>query len=162
MGRDKAAITIEGVAMAERVARALRAAGARDVLDVGRDVADRYPGEGPLGGIITALSECPSEIVVVAPCDLLAPEPAAFSALVAVLEATPDAAVAAPTVQGRRQPFPSAWRSETALEPLEAAFARGERSPVRALDELDLVEVVLAPEAVADADVPSDLPPGTR
>ena len=65
MGRDKALIEIDGVAMVTIAVEALRAAGAADVWVVGGDrgaiealghrwVPDLHPGEGPLGGVITA------------------------------------------------------------------------------------------------------------
>ena len=64
MGRDKALVAVDGVAMAERVARALEAAGCADVRFVGGDapalaalgrpvLPDAYPGAGPLGAVIT-------------------------------------------------------------------------------------------------------------
>ena len=66
MGADKAFIAVGGVPMVLRAVTALRAAGADPVAVVGGDgprlqglglsyISDRYPGEGPLGGIITAL-----------------------------------------------------------------------------------------------------------
>jgi len=81
MGRDKATLEIDGVAMARRVADALIAAGCAPVVAVGGDatrlgaigipvVDDDWPGEGPLGGIITALRHSERAAVVVAACDL--------------------------------------------------------------------------------------------
>ncbi len=66
-GIDKALVEVGGVAMARRVADALRAGGAEPVVAVGGDrsalgrigldgVDDRHPGEGPLGGVCTALA----------------------------------------------------------------------------------------------------------
>lgn len=68
MGRDKALISLEGRALAVRVAEAVAAAGASGVVAVGGDldglraaglaaVPDRDgPGAGPLAGIVTALT----------------------------------------------------------------------------------------------------------
>ncbi len=66
MGRDKALVHVDGVAMARRVADALRAGGCSDVVAVGGvsgglgaldlDVVDdRYQGAGPVGGVLTTL-----------------------------------------------------------------------------------------------------------
>ena len=94
MGADKAFIEIEGEPMVVRAVGALRAAGAEPALVVGGDaarlgalgldaVADRYPGQGPLGGVLTALG-APGSLgvsgigaVVTLPCDVLAPDAAA-------------------------------------------------------------------------------------
>jgi molybdopterin-guanine dinucleotide biosynthesis protein A len=67
MGRDKALLPVGGVPMALRVADALRAAGADEVVAVGGDatalaalgltvVPDDHPGVGPLAAIVTALA----------------------------------------------------------------------------------------------------------
>ncbi|MET0580139.1 MAG: NTP transferase domain-containing protein, partial [Ilumatobacteraceae bacterium] len=66
MGTDKAFVEVDGVPMAERVAAALSGGGCSPVSYVGGDVAllarfgrtvhaDRFPGAGPLGGVLTAL-----------------------------------------------------------------------------------------------------------
>lgn len=154
MGRDKAAIEVGGVAMADRVAAALRAAGAAAVVTVGgagSDVADDHPGEGPLGGVLTALRWAGDQVVVVAPCDLVAPDPSAFAAL----------AAAAPAITGAAEPLPIAV-DPAALGPLAAAFQAGERSLRRAVAGLGVAVVAVDAAAVADADVPSELPPGAR
>jgi molybdopterin-guanine dinucleotide biosynthesis protein A len=81
MGVDKALLEIGGVAMAERVARVLDAVHCEPVIFVGgdpslaelgrRQIADRWPGEGPLGGVITALyALADADAVIVAACDL--------------------------------------------------------------------------------------------
>jgi len=154
MGRDKALIEIDGVAMAERVTVALRAAGASSVARIGDEVTDLHPGAGPLGGVITALRWSDEPLTVIAPCDLLAPDPDAFRALASAL-AGGEALAAVPAVD---RPLPLALR-RAALEPLAAAFAAGERSLHRALDGVPLVVVELPAVALADADAPEDLPP---
>jgi molybdopterin-guanine dinucleotide biosynthesis protein A len=168
MGSDKALLPIDGVAMAVRVARVLRAAGAAEVRCIGGDkgaltalgldvVADEHPGEGPLGALITALSALAHPIVVLAPCDLVAPDPAVASALLAALFDAPAADAAIPVVGGVRQPLDGAYR-RACLPALLRVFAGGERSVKRALEVLAIIEVTtLVGAGLADADTPEDL-----
>jgi molybdenum cofactor guanylyltransferase len=171
MGQDKALIEVAGRPLAVRVAAALADAGAADVRAVGGDAAalaahglrtvpDRWPGAGPLGGIVTALdalvtgaphaphapdaSDAPG-LVLVAACDLVAPSPATMAATVAALARTSGAAVAVPILAGRRA----------------AELAAGERAIHRAVAAagLQVADVVgLDPASLADADTPADLP----
>jgi molybdopterin-guanine dinucleotide biosynthesis protein A len=166
MGRDKAALLVDGVPMAVRVAAALRDAGAGDVVLIGRGVAggdpvvaDEHPGEGPLGGVLTALRWAGDRLVVVAPCDLLAPDPVALRRLVDAL-AGPSASRPVAAVAGTDDPLPLALRPDAAIA-LEAAFAAGERGLRRALRDLRPVDAELPDRAVAGANTPADLPPGS-
>jgi molybdenum cofactor guanylyltransferase len=169
MGRDKALLPIEGVPLARRVADALDAAGAEGVEAVGGDgpalVAsglrhrpDRWPGEGPLGGIVTALgSGAHPGVAVVLSCDLIAPMPEAIGHVVRALVAS-DADVAVPVVDGRPQWLHAAWDRRVAAI-VGDLFAAGERSVAGAALALRIEEVTgLAPAALADADRPEDLP----
>jgi molybdopterin-guanine dinucleotide biosynthesis protein A len=173
MGTDKALVLVDGEPMLRRVAVALRRAGACDVACVGSAadagtharrrgalaglqvtaVDDDHPGEGPLGGILTALRAAPEdvEVVLVVACDLVAPSPAALEATVAGLG---DGDVAVP--QGREW-LHAAWHRR-ALPELAERFSAGERSVHRAVAGLHVVAVDVAPLACRDADVPDDLP----
>ena len=157
MGRDKATIEIDGRTMADRVAAALRTAGATDILRVGGpagEVPDDDPGAGPLGGILTAARWAGRSTLVVAPCDLVEPDPTLFAALAAAVVDGAPAATAATD-----DPLPLAVSaSATAL--LRAAFDGGERSVHRALGAVE--GVVGLDRAVVDADTPAELPPGAR
>jgi molybdopterin-guanine dinucleotide biosynthesis protein A len=169
MGQDKALLERDGVALARRVAMALYEAGASCVTAVGGDetglqaaglltTEDHFPGEGPLGGIVTAMREAaPNAIVLVAPCDLVTPDAALFEALA---DAATGDRVVAPVADGRRHPIPSAWPAAT-RPTVEAAFLAGERSPARLLDGMAVLEVPITGD-LRDADEPSDLlePPG--
>lgn len=170
MGQDKALLEIDGSPLAVTVAAALRGAGASVVVAVGGDreslvalgafdevIQDRYPGEGPLGGIIDTLQAAGSDPCVILACDT--PTITAFTPrrLLEELERS-DADIALALVEDRRQPLTAAWRSDTCLPALEVAFAAGERAPRRALDSLRVVEVTDIPaDAVVDLDRPSDL-----
>ena len=158
MGRDKAAIEVDGRAMADRVADALRAAGAAEVITVGGArgaIADDVAGEGPLAGIVTAVRWAGGRTVVVAPCDLVAPDPAALAALAAAVG--DGAAVAVPAAD---RPLPIAIADGAALT---RAFDGGERAVHRAVAGVERVAVVpIGEAAVADADTADQLPPGAR
>jgi molybdopterin-guanine dinucleotide biosynthesis protein A/rhodanese-related sulfurtransferase len=168
MGRDKALLEVGGRALAAVVGDALRAAGADPVLAVGGDgaalaglgldaVPDDHPGEGPLGGVLTALRRAPTDLVAVLACDLPGARPGGVAAVVAALAAQPGADVALPVAGGRRALVHAAWRSR--VEPaLASAFAGGERSLAGALRGVRVVEVAgIDPAEVADVDVPADL-----
>lgn len=169
MGTDKSLLAVDGVAQARRVADALSAAGAEPVRCVGGDaealaalglvhVVDLHPGEGPLGGIVTALSRAaPGSIVVVLAVDLLRPDPATIRRIVEVSVAD-DLDLAVPHVDGRGQWLHGAWRRDTALDHLATALAVGERAVHRAVAGLHIGRLAdVSSEVVADADRPEDL-----
>jgi molybdopterin-guanine dinucleotide biosynthesis protein A len=181
MGRDKAFVPVDGEPMVTRVAGALRAAGAAEVVAIGGDAdrlrdlglatrADDHPGDGPLGGVLTALRTAGAgrgpvldagALVLVAACDLVAPSPEALATTVRALADRPAADVAVPEADGHLQWLHAAWRW-TALAPLRDRFAAGERGVGRAAGAaaLDVVVVEGLPgPALADADAPADLPP---
>lgn len=166
MGRDKALIEVGGEPLVRRVAVALARAGASRVFVVGGDrpaiealglevVADRFPGEGPLGGVLTAMSATDATIVAVLATDLVAADPAAICTVLDRLAAND---VAVPVSDGRRHFHHAVW-ARTAQQRLESAFASGERAIKRAVRELATVEVRgIAPAALADADTPDEIP----
>jgi molybdopterin-guanine dinucleotide biosynthesis protein A len=170
MGRDKALLEVDGTAMARRVADALLAAGAAEVLAVGGDLdalrgvgldarPDGWPGDGPLPATLTALDLTGHEVVVVLACDLVAPDPTALRRLVDELDTAPGALLAIPRDDaGELQWTHAAWR-RAAADALRVAWAAGARSLKRAADAIDRVELDGLPAAaLADADSPEDLP----
>ena len=171
MGRPKAFIEVEGRPMVARVAGALAAAGAEPVVIVGGDrdeiealglpfAADGFPGEGPLGGILSALDAChEADAVAVVACDLLAPSSHEIRLLAAELGAGD---VVVPVVAGRPQWTHAIW-ARRARTTLEAAFAAGERAPRNAVGDLSVRRVDIdaaRAHAYADADTPDALPGG--
>lgn len=79
MGRDKALLELNGVALIVRVARLVESvAGSSAIIGDSvrleglslRVIADDYPGAGPLGGIATALRSSSAEWNLVIACDL--------------------------------------------------------------------------------------------
>ena len=168
MGRDKALLAVDGVAMAARVASALRAAGCDPVVAIGGDelglsgvglvvVPDRWPGEGPLGGVITSLeAHARADAVFVVACDLPWITPSTVKALRAGLDVTPqtDAVVA---VTDRPQPLCVVWR-RAALPTLRSQFSSGERRVHVALAALQVTEVAVNPQDLVNVNSPGDLP----
>lgn len=182
MGRDKALVEVDGTAMARRVADALAAAGASRVVAVGGDAPelgrlglsatpDRWPGEGPLGGLVTALQDGAGTgpVAVVLSCDLIDPDPTAIARTVAERARLGCDAVV-PVVDGRHQWLHGAW-DRRAAGILADVFAAGERSVAGAALSLRIGTLGDVPAgAVHDADRPADLrrrasaagsPPGT-
>jgi molybdopterin-guanine dinucleotide biosynthesis protein A len=165
MGQDKALIDVGGVPMVLRVATALEGAGAVPVLAVGGDgvalaalgirwVPDRHPGEGPLGGLLTAFAALDGhELVVVAATDLPGLTPQVVRALVAAIGAC-DAALARTSGV---EPLCAVWRMTTAGPVLGGAFARGERAVHRAVAGLDVVAVDVPSGALRNVNEPEDL-----
>ncbi len=167
-GRDKALEPVEGTAMAVRVADALRGAGADTVVAVGGDTAalaghglavwpDAHPGEGPLGGILTALGRASSPVVVVAACDLPWLDAGSVGAVLAGLRSDPTAEVAVARTD-RVEPLLSAWRVAGARPVVEAVFGGGDRAVHRALARLRTVEVDVAATAQRNVNRPGDQP----
>lgn len=163
MGRDKALVEVDGVAMVVRVANALRAAGCQPVFAVGGDraalealgiefVTDAHPGEGPVGGVITALAACGTAVVVVA-CDV----PYLTAGTVRALLSGGGAAHATVAVTDRVQPLCALW-SRRALGQLRESFAGGERRLLAVLDQLETLQIPANPQDLANVNAPGDLP----
>ncbi|MGI8756096.1 MAG: molybdenum cofactor guanylyltransferase [Acidimicrobiales bacterium] len=189
MGQDKAMLLLDGRPMAARVADALRAAGADPVVLVGGDrawagelgldrVADRWPREGPLAGLASALNPTSDEmaylthpvggsgtpepgaevIVLVSACDQPDLDVATLSALVDKLVAAPAEVLAAAvtTADGRRHPFPSAWR--LAAGPILVELVdEGARRAEAGLDTVPVIDVVVDLASLDDLDTPDDV-----
>ncbi len=165
MGRDKAFVTLDGVALAEHARRALRAAGAREIFAIGGDVQgleavgftavpDEVPLEGPLGGILTALRAASEETIVILACDMPWVESQHVTRLVASLD---DLDVVLSAASGRVEPLLAAW-SRAARHRIEELFTAGERSPLRAAGYLRSSVLELGGGSWSrDLDTPTDL-----
>jgi molybdenum cofactor guanylyltransferase len=166
MGADKALVEVDGVAMAERVARALSAGGCSPVAFVGGDTsrlgrfgrpthADRWPGEGPLGGVLTAITAANGDDVVVAACDLPCLDGPTIERLIAAADVGVDVVVA---TTDRLEPA-VAWWSGSARAPLEDSWARGVRALHAVIAELRSVQVPVDASSLRNVNTPRDLPP---
>ncbi len=188
MGVDKALIKIDGVPLVQHAAKALTEAGVDEVVVVGGDperlralelryVPDRFPHQGPLGGIVTALDALDTyggpatEGVITSPCDVISPSTQVARAVRATLRAfaltidTPQHGrsvdVVVPVTQ-EPQWLHAVWRRRSRVA-LEAAFDRGVRAPRTAAADLTSVAVEVGLSGWSrDADSPADLPPGVK
>jgi molybdopterin-guanine dinucleotide biosynthesis protein A len=169
MGRDKALLPFDGTPMAARVAQALRDAGCDPVIAIGGDadalaplglatISDRWPGEGPLGGVITALDHfAHHEAIVVVACDLPYLSSASVATLVDALMKTPPTTDVAMAITDRQQPLCAAWRPGAAAQ-LSATFAGGGRRLLDALSSLQVVAVAVEPKQLINVNTAADLP----
>jgi molybdopterin-guanine dinucleotide biosynthesis protein A len=158
MGRDKARLERDGVALATRTARLL-ADHFEDVLLVGGDPPADAPGrrvadpEGPacaLRGLVGALEAAHAPRVLVVANDLPLLEPEILLALVA----WPEADVVLPGAPGRLEPLCALWDRAATLPRARAQLAAGRL----ALHEL---VAMLRAERLAGADLRAVDPAGT-
>ncbi|CAB4323008.1 MAG: NTP transferase domain-containing protein [Actinobacteria bacterium] len=166
MGSDKAALDPYGHgSMLSTGLRSLEGCGASGIAVVGgapllpipdgvEPVADLFPGEGPLGGIISALRWSRSDLVVVLACDMpfLTEEP--IMELVSLARGSHALAGVFAKIDGRIQPLTAIWRRSLALELLTASFGAGERAPRRLLDRLPH-ETIICENSLALIDLDS-------
>ncbi len=168
MGRDKALVEVDGAAMVRRVVEAVDGAGCTPVIAVGGDAAsltavlagtgastvpDRFPGEGPLGGILTALGHLAVPTLVVA-TDLPWLDAVTIERLLVHRDRLDlDVAMAR---SDRAEPLCALWWP-SALAALDRRFAAGERAIHRAVDGLRRLDVVVSATAVRNVNTPTDL-----
>jgi molybdopterin-guanine dinucleotide biosynthesis protein A len=135
MGTDKALLPVSGSAMAAAVARIVEQAAGSATL-VGSDPAhsllgypllcDNWPGQGPLGAILSVLGHTEAEANLIVACDMPGLTAEFLERLLAAMEASrPDVAAAAGPA-GRIEPLCAVWR-RTARRAIQRAFATGER-----------------------------------
>jgi molybdopterin-guanine dinucleotide biosynthesis protein A len=168
MGDEKAFVPIHGRPMILHVVDSLRAAGLEPFVVAGGEVdrfvelglavvEDLWPGEGPLGGILTALDATDGDVVVVA-CDMPALDAATISALLDP-RGRFDAVVG--VANGVRQPLLARYcRSAGPL--LRQLWEGGERAPSVALRQLRVEEVGVSAVVASSVDTPADLEAARR
>lgn len=132
--------------MARVIADKMYEAGIQDVLLVGGSsaiavalnlsfLADEYPDEGPLCGLISAMRAVSSEILSVLPCDVPRVTSLQVKQLVESVTATGPHDVAVLT-SNHEHWLCSSWRVRTCLPVLEMCFAEGERAVHRVVNKL--------------------------
>jgi molybdopterin-guanine dinucleotide biosynthesis protein A len=166
MGRDKAFVRHEDRALAGIARSALLDAGAGEVFSVGGDLArlrklgfvaipDDDAGQGPLGGLVTALQAAASDWVVVLACDLPWASAATIRELLGYADDGTDAVV--PLLAGRPQPTHAVWRRDCRAT-LRDAYATGERRLTAALEVIRVRRVtVRRPTTLGDVDTEGEL-----
>jgi molybdopterin-guanine dinucleotide biosynthesis protein A len=164
MGADKATFEVDGIAMANRVSQAATEAGAHEILLVGGTQAkakkltgtwkkDLYPGEGPLGGVITAVKSASNDSVVVLSCDMPFITGSVISSLVRGLQ---DAQATVGRTD-RLNWLCAAWSKSECLSTLQSVWKRDEKAVHRAAVLLDVAEIPVPAMAVRNINEPADL-----
>lgn len=144
MGRDKARLPFRGTSLAEFVAQTVASAAGSAVLvgDSGRYpdfpypvIPDLYPGEGPLGGILTALKHTAADWNLVVACDMPGLSADFLRQLLDAAEHSSAGALVPAGPSGRPEPLCAVYHRGS-LAVLEAAFRAGERKVTAALTGL--------------------------
>ena len=170
MGRNKALIEIDGTPMAVRVAGALREAGCAPVIAYGGDpdelaplglavTPDRYPGTGPLGGVLGLLEMLAVDhgdaVAFAVACDLPALSSDALAPMLQTIRRRSDLdVVVAHTSQ--IEPACAVWRVASHTR-LRTCFESGERALHRAIGTLASTAVAIDPSAVRNINTPEEL-----
>lgn len=145
MGRNKALLPFRGASLAEFVARVVAeaAGGAALVGDPALYgglpfpvLADRYPGEGPLGGIITALGQTTADWNLVVACDMPGLSAGVLAGILAAAEHAGVDALIPKGPSGHPEPLCAVYHRR-ALAGLSAAFDAGERKVMAAVRRVD-------------------------
>jgi molybdopterin-guanine dinucleotide biosynthesis protein A len=148
MGRDKALLPFRGVSLAQHVARVL-AASAESVFLVGNPeqlcilgipvVPDLYPGQGPLGGILTALRHATAPWNFIAACDMPAIDGEVVEALFRAAEECSAGVLLPHDAKGQPQPLCAVYH-RSVLDVVQPAFDRGIRKITAALEGVRTVD----------------------
>jgi molybdenum cofactor guanylyltransferase len=144
MGRNKALLPYHGSTLVQSVAEIVQTV-AGDVSLVGRPgrdgllgygvVPDIYPGEGPLGGILTALQHSRADWNLIVACDMPELNFEFFRRLLDAAESFDCDALVPVSPSGRLEPLCAAYHRNS-RQLLYQAFARGVRQIATALGEV--------------------------
>jgi molybdopterin-guanine dinucleotide biosynthesis protein A len=152
-GGNKAAALFDGRPLVAWVVEALGRACERVLVVAGASTAlpplpaavdrldDLYPGEGPLGGLLTAMRAIGQGRVFAAACDMPLIDEQTVRKVAAALASDPGADAAVPLAGGRLQPLAAAYDVARCLPVLDAAFSGGERRLRVAVERLRLASV---------------------
>jgi molybdenum cofactor guanylyltransferase len=152
MGRDKALLPFRGGALAQSVAQAVSEAAGSAILvaDPVRyaglgyaAIADLYPGEGPLGGILTALRNTSADWNLITACDMPQLDPEALRGLLKTAAESGADALLPVGPEGRPEPLRALYHRRC-LEPFGAALAGGVRKVTAALESVRTVRLQMA------------------
>jgi len=171
MGTDKSVIKFNGGRLIDVSLDILIEAGAEQVLIIGGDetVADQspnvayledlYPNEGPLGGVITALTFSKFEVVAILACDHMY---LTADILLQCLSGLDGYEISCPKSNGTKQVLCSMWRRST-LPKLTQSYESGNRSVMNVIQELEcktfevadtrLLRTANTPEELSDSTI---------
>jgi molybdopterin-guanine dinucleotide biosynthesis protein A len=144
MGQDKALLPFRGGPLAESVARAVELAAGSVTLVGSPDryrhlgfpvIPDAYSGQGPLGGILTALEHSSATWNLLAACDMPGLSAEFLRRLLLAAERSGADALLPAGPSGRPEPLCAAYHRRS-LEGLNAAFRRGVRQVTGALQDV--------------------------
>jgi molybdopterin-guanine dinucleotide biosynthesis protein A len=146
MGRDKARLPFRGGDLVSAVAAAVASA-AGNVTLVGHpelpSIPDRYPGRGPLGGILTALEHTVADWNLIVACDMPEVSAAFLTELLARAVRSPANVLLPCGPDGLPQPLCAVYRRR-ARAVMSHHFARGVRRVTEALAGLEVEPLVVA------------------
>jgi molybdopterin-guanine dinucleotide biosynthesis protein A len=168
MGRDKAFLKFGETTFLENAAAVLRPVcrEVKAVFNISQKgfaghlpegvsgVFDIYEGRGPLGGIHTAFSDCPTEIAAVLAVDLPFVTTAAMEKLCALIAEEKTAAAFVPLqTDGRIQPLAAVYRAKKCLPPAEEILAKKEKASMRRFLETINAKFIKAGDLSKNADL---------
>jgi molybdopterin-guanine dinucleotide biosynthesis protein A len=166
MGRDKATLPYHGATLAQTVAETVRAA-AGNVTLVGKlhagAIPDLYPGEGPLGGILTALRDSAADWNLIVACDMPELNSGFLRQLLDAAEESRSDALVAAGPSGRLEPLCAVYHRRC-YPRLSEAFARGVRKIAAGLAEVS-VSIWRVPQELScfqNVNTPEDWAPYER
>lgn len=171
MGEDKAALLLDGQTLLQRTIRTVSDI-TSSVLVVGSPlpesaipgfhvIADNYPGEGPLGGILTGFSSPGEAVRLVVACDMPLLSCQILELLISQYDGVSDAVV---PQRGEYLEGLCALYSSSAVNKLQSFFDKGGRSIQRALKQLNVQvigedvwrEVVGTQDVMSSANTPEE------
>jgi molybdopterin-guanine dinucleotide biosynthesis protein A len=143
MGRDKATLPYRGATLAGVVAQAVEQAAGSAWL-IGNPalggIADLFPGEGPLGGILTALHHNSAEFNLIVACDMPALSGDFLRALLDRAEAAECDVLLPVSPEGRPEPLCAVYRA-SARDAIQGRFDAGIRKVTAALEGIRVVHL---------------------
>jgi molybdopterin-guanine dinucleotide biosynthesis protein A len=174
MGQNKALMDIQGKTVIERTCERIGALGNQTYIiseDINlyafvpqtRGIFDLFPGQGPLGGFITAFECVPYAYIVMCACDMPFASPELFQLELDFL-ADQQTDVVLAKIKNRFEPLHAVYRRESCLNPAKQIFNRGGRKivdwftevKVRILDEGIISEIDPQGHAFFNINTPED------
>jgi molybdopterin-guanine dinucleotide biosynthesis protein A len=158
MGRDKAALPWGGGTLAESIAREVAAAAGSAILvgNASTGIPDLYPGEGPLGGILTTLAHSTADWNLIVACDMPLVQAAFLRRLIDAARESGADALLPRGPSGLPEPLCAVYHRR-AQPAIAARFAEGVRKVTLGLTGLTVVSYEVAePAMFQNVNTPED------